>query len=85
MTSTTRWRYRGTPWAALEAEGAGRWEEGTPRALADAIEPYLRSPSIAARAGERGRDLVEARYGWRRVALTMCEVYEEAARMQRAG
>jgi glycosyltransferase involved in cell wall biosynthesis len=76
---------RGTPWAVLEAEGAGRWVEATPLALADAIDPYLRSPEIAARVGERGRALVEARYGWRRVALTMCEVYEEAARIQRGG
>ena len=76
---------RGTPWAVLEAEDAGRWVEATPLALADAIDPYVRSPAIAARAGERGRALVEARYGWRRVALTMCEVYEEAARIHRTG
>lgn len=75
----------GTPWSILEAEQAGRWVEATPLALADAIEPYLRSASIAASAGERGRALVEARYGWRRVALTMCEVYDEAARLHRAG
>lgn len=76
---------RGTPWAGLETEGAGRWVEAAPLALADAIEPYLRSPEIAARAGERGRALVEARYGFRRVAMTMCEVYEEAAHLQRGG
>ncbi len=74
----------GTPWGALEAEGAGRWVPGTPAALADAIEPYLKDTALAARAGERGRALVEARYGWRRVALTMCDVYEEAARIEQA-
>jgi glycosyltransferase involved in cell wall biosynthesis len=73
----------GTPWSELETAGAGRWVAGTPAALADAIEPYLKDPSLAARAGEHGRTLVEARYGWRQVALTMCDVYEEAARIER--
>ena len=63
--------------------GAGRWAEATPSALADAIEPYLRDAAIAALAGERGRALVESRYGWPSVALAMCEVYEEAARILR--
>jgi glycosyltransferase involved in cell wall biosynthesis len=73
----------GTPWGELEAAGAGRWVPGTPAALAEAIAPYLHDAGLAARAGERGRALVEARYAWRGVALTMCEVYEEAARIQR--
>lgn len=73
----------GTPWAELEARGAGRWVTPTPAALADAIEPYLRDPALAAQAGERGRALVESRYGWPSVARSMCEVYEEAARLAR--
>ncbi|MEO5732018.1 MAG: glycosyltransferase [Byssovorax sp.] len=73
----------GTPWAELEARGAGRWAPGTPVALADAIEPYLRDAAAATRAGEQGRALVESRYGWPSVALSMCEVYEEAARITR--
>lgn len=74
----------GTPWGELEIAGAGRRVEGTPVALADAIEPYLRDASLAARAGEQGRALVEQRYGWRRVALTMCDVYEEAVKIARS-
>jgi glycosyltransferase involved in cell wall biosynthesis len=74
-----------TPWAELEARGAGRWVEGTPAALADALEPYLRDAAISTRAGDRGRALVESRYGWPSVAATMCEVYEEAARIARGG
>jgi glycosyltransferase involved in cell wall biosynthesis len=68
---------RGTPWSELEACGAGRWVENTPRALADALEPYLRDASLAAAAGERGRDLVEQRYNWAAVAAAMEEVYDE--------
>ena len=75
---------RGTPWAELEARGAGRWVEATPAALADALEPYLRDAEAAARAGDRGRALVESRYGWPCVAAAMCEVYEEAARITRS-
>ena len=74
----------GTPWGELETAGAGRWVEPTPAALADAIEPYLRDPELAARAGEKGRERVEQRYGWRRVALTMCDVYEEAVTIARS-
>jgi glycosyltransferase involved in cell wall biosynthesis len=74
----------GTPWGELETTAAGRWVEPTPSALADAIEPYLRDPELAARAGEKGRALVEQRYGWRRVALTMCDVYEEAVTIARS-
>ncbi len=73
----------GTPWAELESAGAGRWVPGTPAALAEAIEPYLKDPDLAARAGEQGRALVEQRYDWHSVALTMCDVYEEAARIER--
>ena len=61
-----------------------------PLALDDEIDRFdgakvsgVSEAELAARAGERGRALVEERYGWRRVALTMCDVYEEAARIQR--
>ncbi len=68
---------RGTPWAELEARGAGRWVENTPQALADALEPYLRDAALAAAAGERGRDLVERHYTWAAVATAMERVYAD--------
>ena len=71
----------GTPWGELESCGAGRWVENTPASLADALEPYLRDPSLAAGAGEHGRSLVEQRYNWAAVAGAMEEVYEEAIRL----
>jgi glycosyltransferase involved in cell wall biosynthesis len=74
----------GTPWSELEKAGAGRWVEGSPAALADAIEPYLKDDALATRDGERGRTLVEQRYDWPSVALTMCDVYEEAVRLHRS-
>ncbi len=75
---------RGTPWSELEKAGAGRWIAGTPAALADAIEPYLKDEELAASAGARGRALVEQRYDWPSVAWTMCDVYEEAVRLHRS-
>jgi glycosyltransferase involved in cell wall biosynthesis len=72
---------RGTPWGELEARGAGRWVDGSPAALADALEPYLRDEALARGAGERGRALVEEKYTWEVVAEAMEEVYAEAVRL----
>ncbi len=72
---------RGTPWGELETRGAGRWVDGSPAALADALEPYLRDEALARAAGERGRALVEEKYAWPVVAAAMERVYAEAVRL----
>jgi glycosyltransferase involved in cell wall biosynthesis len=69
---------RGTPWAELEARGAGRWVDNDAHSLADALEPYLRDPGGARSAGERGRALVEERYTWSAVTAAMIDAYREA-------
>lgn len=69
---------QGTPWQALETYGAGRWVENDPGNLAGALEPYLQSPELAARAGRNGRTMVEERFTWTAVARSMSEAYSEA-------
>lgn len=70
----------GTPWRELETHGAGRWVRGDSASLADAIEPFLRDSEIATMAGQRGRRLVAARYGWSAVAKEMLHAYALAVR-----
>jgi glycosyltransferase involved in cell wall biosynthesis len=74
---------RCTPWAELEETRCGRWVDNTPADLAGAIEPYLLSPGLARDHGMRGRELVERRYTWERVARLMIEVYRDAIAQRR--
>jgi glycosyltransferase involved in cell wall biosynthesis len=69
---------RFTPWAELEEARCGRWTDNSPSALADAIEPYLRSASLSREDGVRGRALVERRYAWPVVATSVIALYKEA-------
>lgn len=66
---------RSTPWEILERERCGRWVERTPHAFANGLKPYLTDSSVAAADGDRGRILVENRYGWNEVARQMLEHY----------
>jgi glycosyltransferase involved in cell wall biosynthesis len=69
---------RFTPWSELEEARCGRWTGNSPRELADAIEPYVKSAALAREDGLRGRALVERRYTWTAVARSMIDVYREA-------
>jgi glycosyltransferase involved in cell wall biosynthesis len=67
---------KGAPWAELERERCGWWVEQGPDALAAALGEALDLPPDALAAmGERGRDLVTRRYGWRRVGEDMLQLY----------
>src|SRR5262249_15143302 len=68
---------RGTPWEELVTHRCGWWIEPNPVALADALRHAL-SLSDAERheMGRRGRQLIESKYTWPRVAGEMKSVYE---------
>ncbi len=61
---------RGTPWSALESEGAGLWVDNDAKAILRAS----RMPLLE--MGERARRWVSATYGWERMAALMQDVYE---------
>ncbi len=69
---------RGTPWAALEHEGAGLWVEPTSAALAAAITVVASSPRDA--MGARGRAWMEREFGWGGVAARMAALFDEVRR-----
>ncbi len=54
--------------------------KGDAGALAAAIGRLLADPELARRMGERGREMVLARFSWERHGREMMEVYEEAVR-----
>ncbi len=66
----------GAPWKELASERCGWWVEQGPDALAAALDEAMALPAdeLAAK-GARGRALVAARYGWRRVAEDMTSLY----------
>ncbi len=65
----------------LDGSGAGSVvPAGDAVALADALEPYLRDPDLAARAGARARELVVAHCDPELIAAEREECYAEAAR-----
>ena len=67
---------KGAPWAELQSEGCGWWVEQGPDALATALAAGMDlPPATLAQMGGRGRDLVARRYGWRRVAEAMAQLY----------
>jgi len=59
----------------VEEAGAGIVTNGTPDALAGAIEQLLADESLRVAMGSRGRALVEKRFGWNRVAAEMEMLY----------
>lgn len=67
---------RGTPWSALEREGAGLWSEHAPGSLAAAIRTMARSEH--AEQGLRGRAWMERDFGWDGIAARMEALFERA-------
>jgi glycosyltransferase involved in cell wall biosynthesis len=70
---------RQTPWEEVERAGAGFWVERSAEAFARALGRVLSDRGRGREMGERGRELVCRKYGWREVARRTLEVYEEVA------
>jgi len=71
--------------ADVEQSGSGLVTRNTPEELAAAIRTMLGDPSRRAEMGARGRQLVEERFTWDRVAAQMEEQYARISAAARAG
>jgi len=71
--------------ADVERSGAGLVTRNTPEELAAAIRTMLGDPSHRTEMGARGRQLVEERFTWDRVAAQMEEQYARINAAARAG
>ena len=67
---------RGTPWQDLVSHRCGWWEEIGAAPLARALHEAVALTGEERRAmGRRGRELVEQKYSWQRIAREMKSVY----------
>jgi len=67
---------KGTPWQDLHAHDCGWWIDLSVDALAATLDEATSLPSDQRRAmGQRGRNLVEAKYSWKHVAEQMIQAY----------
>ena len=65
-----------TPWQALESENCGWCIDGTPEAIAKALDIALSLPDAERAAmGARGRAWMRRDFSWNRIAKGMTEVY----------
>jgi glycogen(starch) synthase len=83
----------GRPIVCTSAVGLAEFVEGTgagtvvppddPAALAEGLRPYLESPALAAKAGERAREVVRTNFAPPKIASEREAAYEEAIRRWR--
>lgn len=67
---------KGAPWGELLSHDCGWWVDVDPEAIAVALKDAVERPQHELRLmGERGRDLVKARYSWSRAAQMTLELY----------
>ena len=68
---------RATPWRELETNQCGWWIDNNVDALTAALREATSLSDEQRRAmGKRGRELVENKYSWTRIATRMREVFE---------
>lgn len=68
---------RATPWQELEEHRCGWWIEVGVKPLIRSLREAMSLPPEALREmGVRGRELVQKRYGWKSIGVTMFKVYE---------
>jgi glycosyltransferase involved in cell wall biosynthesis len=67
---------RACPWPQLEARGAGRWVEGRPESIAEALVDMLDRTANSTAANEAARSLA-SEYDVSSVGLAMAERYRE--------
>jgi glycosyltransferase involved in cell wall biosynthesis len=68
---------KATPWAELETQRCGWWIDTGEEPLFHALQAALATPADRLREmGQRGRNLIEAKYSWKTPGLQLAEVYE---------
>jgi glycosyltransferase involved in cell wall biosynthesis len=68
----------GAPWSMLREQGCGWWVDATVDGIAEGLRQATRLDSKVLRAmGMKGRALIAAEFGWKRVANLMLSTYEE--------
>jgi glycosyltransferase involved in cell wall biosynthesis len=66
----------GTPWQTLVARNCGWWVDVDPQALASALSDALsRTPGQLRAMGQKGKELVIARYMWKETARMTIALY----------
>lgn len=71
-------RVAGIPEVIVDRENGLLVEEKNPHQLAQAIVELLASPELAQRCGANNRIKAEEKLTWKRIAIRMVEVYEQA-------
>ena len=67
----------GTPWSVLPERGCGWWVEATADGIAEGLrQATSQEPQMLREMGERGRELVAAKFGWERVAKRFARIYQ---------
>lgn len=67
----------GCPWAELQSERAGWWVSPNEESILRAVrEATATEPEVRREMGERGRALIERKYGWETVARHMHAAYQ---------
>lgn len=67
---------RETPWQILEQQNCGWWIDASVEAIASALKQALQlSPSELQAMGQRGKNLVEEKFLWPRIAKQMLQFY----------
>ena len=65
------------PWSILREGGCGWWVDATVDGIADGLRQATRLDSDTLRSmGAKGRSLVDAKFGWKRVADLMLSAYD---------
>jgi glycosyltransferase involved in cell wall biosynthesis len=72
----------GTPWSILPESGCGWWVDATVDGIAEGLrQATTLDPEALRSMGAKGRALVIARFGWKRVADLMLSTYESVLRV----
>jgi len=67
----------GTPWSILPESGCGWWVDATVDGIAEGLrQATILDPETLQAMGAKGRALVTAKFGWKRVADLMLSTYE---------
>ena len=67
----------GSPWSMLPEQGCGWWVEATVDGIAEALrQATTLDPEELYAMGAKGRALVIAEFGWKRIADLMLSTYE---------
>lgn len=68
---------KGTPWDDIQTERCGWYVENSEKAIETALAEALQTSAVSlAEMGNRGRQLIERKYSWPKIAGQMAQTYE---------